>query len=51
MEPPRALNGVIEGGDSMDITLLEIHLNFESLCSIVIVAYAVKTAINKMAKK
>lgn len=28
----------------------EIHLNFESICSVVIVAYAVKTAINKIGK-
>lgn len=50
MKPPRALNGVIGGGDSMDITPIEIHLNFENVCSVVLVTFLLKGAINKMEK-
>ncbi|MDK7925736.1 hypothetical protein [Staphylococcus simulans] len=34
----------------MDITLIEIHLNFENVCSVVLVTFLLKGAINKMEK-
>ncbi|WP_262571139.1 hypothetical protein [Staphylococcus simulans] len=34
----------------MDITPIEIHLNFENVCSVVLVTFLLKGAINKMEK-